>query len=253
MATTTKDTDERTPDEIAANVLRIKAEALKFEAEAADFRAVAAKHEAEAMLAHENEAHIASLRAAQEAQTRQILRQEQEHLAHPRFHHTYHFTTDVNGRTIRDLMGQMDIWHHAEPGCEMRIVFSSPGGSVVDGMALFDYIRGMSEGGHKIVTSTIGYAASMAGILLQAGDERVMGSQAYLLIHQGSFGAGGSVGEVLDTVEWVKKMQSRILDIFASRSKLSKREIARRWERKDWWLDSAESLKLGFVDRIGIV
>jgi ATP-dependent protease ClpP protease subunit len=77
-----------------------------------------------------------------------------------------------------------------------------------------------------------------------------MGHESYILIHEVSFGAGGKIGEVEDEVAFVKKIQSRVLDIFASRSKLSKATIARKWRRKDWWLDSTEALKAGFVDEL---
>jgi ATP-dependent protease ClpP protease subunit len=93
-------------------------------------------------------------------------------------------------------------------------------------------------------------AASMAGILLQAGDERVMGKETWVLLHEASFLAAGKIGEVDDTVEWVKKVQKRILAIFAGRSNLSRSQIERRWKRKDWWLSSTDCLKHGFVDKV---
>jgi ATP-dependent protease ClpP protease subunit len=60
----------------------------------------------------------------------------------------------------------------------------------------------------------------------------------------------GSFGAVVDTVEWVKKIQDRILDILSERSKISKAEIKESWDRKDWWLSSDDALKYGFVDII---
>ena len=55
----------------------------------------------------------------------------------------------------------------------------------------------------------------MAGILLQAGDIRIMGAESWLMIHEISFGASGKIGEIEDTVEWVKKIQERVVKIFA--------------------------------------
>jgi len=132
----------------------------------------------------------------------------------------------------------------------MTIFFNSPGGEVVSGMNLYDFIGELRQKGHFIITATRGYAASMAGILLQAGDRRVMGKEAYLLIHEVSFSAAGSMGDVEDTVEWVKKVQNRVLDIFADRSKMSRDDIESHWKRKDWWLSSVESLEAGFVDEV---
>jgi ATP-dependent protease ClpP protease subunit len=96
----------------------------------------------------------------------------------------------------------------------------------------------------------MGYAASMAGILLQAGEDRQMGREAYILIHEVSFGVAGKIGEVEDEVKFVKMVQKRVLDIFADRAKVSRGYIAQRWRRKDWWLDSVTAQKLGIVDTV---
>jgi ATP-dependent Clp protease protease subunit len=141
-------------------------------------------------------------------------------------------------------------WSRKEPGCPIEIRFNSPGGSVIDGMAFWDFLMSLKRDGHHLTTVAIGYAASMAGILLQAGDTRVMYAESWLMIHEVSFGARGKIGDIEDTVEWVKKIQARVIDIFAERSRLSKAQIKRNWARKDWWLDARESLRDGFIDEI---
>lgn len=167
------------------------------------------------------------------------------------YHYVYRFTGSVDGSTVQACIDKLSTWHRTDPACPMTLVLNSPGGAVVPGFALWDFLEEFKAAGHHLTTVARGYAASMAGILLQAGDIRVMGAQASLLIHEGSFGAGGSVAQVEDQVEWVKKLHERILDIFAARSKLSKPQLRRRWHRKDWWLTSDEALKYGFVDEVG--
>ena len=95
-------------------------------------------------------------------------------------------------------------------------------------------------------------AASMAGILLQAGDVRVCGPESYILIHEVSSGAVGKVGELEDEIEFVKLIQSRVLDLFVSRSggKVTKAKLQAMYRRKDFWLDSTKALKLGIIDEI---
>ena len=98
-------------------------------------------------------------------------------------------------------------------------------------------------------------AAWMGGILLQSGDKRVMSKESWLLLHRGSGGAVGSMGEIEDTVEWFKKMDERILNIFFGRSRvgskpMTKPQLKRAFERKDWWLDADESLALGLCDEV---
>jgi ATP-dependent protease ClpP protease subunit len=93
-------------------------------------------------------------------------------------------------------------------------------------------------------------AASMAGILLQAGDTRVMAKESWLMIHEASFGASGKIGDVEDTVEWVKMVQERILSIFSERSGLTKAFLKKNWQRKNWWISSDYALKLNLIDEV---
>lgn len=180
---------------------------------------------------------------------REEFKRSQE-LATDEYHRVYRFDGEVTGQSVKACMKQLSLWERIDPKCDIEIVFFSPGGDIVAGMALFDYIQSLRRNGHYVVTSAIGMAASMAGILLQSGDKRVMTKESWLLIHQGSFGAMGSFGDVEDRVEWVKKIQDRILNIFAARAKLSKEEIDKRWERKNWWISSDEALEWGFIDEI---
>lgn len=177
-------------------------------------------------------------------------RKELEELASNKYHRVYHFTSSVDGRSVEVCMDRLAFWSRTEPGCDITVVFTSPGGSVIDGLALFDFIQELRRKGHCVTTKALGMAASMAGILLQAGTRRVMARESYVLIHEISAGAVGKIGEIEDEVKFIKKIQGRILDIFAARSKVPRTYYAKRWNRTDWWLDSSECLKIGFVDEV---
>jgi ATP-dependent Clp endopeptidase proteolytic subunit ClpP len=164
--------------------------------------------------------------------------------------HLYRFNKDVNSNSVQSCMGKLTQWHRLDPKCDMEIIFSSPGGSIIDGFELFDFLQEMRSQGHKVITGSLGMAASMAGILLQAGDVRWIGHQAWMMIHRAAFGAIGKTYEVEDEVKLVKRIEERCLDIFVSRSKLSKQKIKRNWDRKDWWIDADECLDSGLVDEI---
>jgi ATP-dependent Clp endopeptidase proteolytic subunit ClpP len=162
----------------------------------------------------------------------------------------YRFSKDVCHHSVQSCMAKLTEWHRADSKCGIEIVFSSPGGSIIDGFELFDFIQELRQKGHRITTGSLGMAASMAGILLQAGDVRWIGHQAWLMIHRAAFGAIGKTYEVEDEVRLVKRIEERILDIFTSRSELSKMKIQRNWDRKDWWIDADEAVVLGLVDEV---
>jgi len=229
------------------------------EAKIAEANANAAKSLAEAAQAHAEARKVAASAEEAEIELDREKHDRRKELATDEFHKVYRFTSEVTESSVKACMKQLAEWSRLDPGCEMEICFSSPGGAIIHGVALYDFIRQLQTNGHYITTRALGYAASMAGILLQVGDHRIMAKESWLLIHQGSGGAVGSMGEVEDTVAWFQRIRERIVDIFYDRSHaegvnaekpLGRATIKKKYERKDWWLSSEEALKHGFCDEI---
>lgn len=162
----------------------------------------------------------------------------------------YTFYESVTRDSVKKCIADLGLWSRRDPGCKMTINFCTSGGSVIDGLALYDYIRELSSIGHTVETTALGFAASMGGILLQAGDKRIMGQNAYLLIHEVSSVAIGNFSEIEDELKFLQRLQDKCLNILASRSTMTPRQIKNKWKRKDWWLDADEALELGFCDEI---
>ena len=219
------------------------AEARKADAEAQKFLSEARKSAAEASQA---ESALAIAVIAQE----KIERAYAEERAHNRYFHIYHYTSEINESSVSKCMDQLNIWHRLDPGCPIEVIFTSPGGSVMQGMVLFDYIQELRRQDHYVTTTALGYAASMAGVLLQAGNLRVMGREAYLLIHEVSAVAVGKIGEMEDEMKFLRKIQERVVNIFVERGKISRAAFKSHWTRKDWWLSSSDCLRYGFVDEV---
>jgi ATP-dependent Clp endopeptidase proteolytic subunit ClpP len=170
--------------------------------------------------------------------------------------HTYRLLSGIDDASVHKCIKQLDAWHRGDPECKMTIIFDSPGGAVIPGFHLFDHILALRET-HEINTVTRGYAASMGGILLQAGEKRSMGRNAHLMIHEVSFGASGKIGDVEDGVEFAKLLWNRALDIFADRCSasnavkpLSRASLVNRSKRKNWWIKATDALAFGLVDEV---
>jgi ATP-dependent Clp endopeptidase proteolytic subunit ClpP len=163
-------------------------------------------------------------------------------------HRTYTFYEAVKGVSVKSAMDEIGKWARREPGATIKIVLNSPGGSVLDGLALYDFLKILREDGHRVEVVALGMAASMGGVLLQAGTTRHMGKNSWLLIHEVSAGAIGNVSEMEDQIQFLHKIQDNLVDILAERSTLSARQIKSRWKKKDWWLSAPEALELGFID-----
>ena len=241
-------------DVLSENPEVVAAQVVKFLAEAEQAKAEAAKAQAEAENAKiELESNKIELERTQRA--------HKEALASNKYHHIYIFDDVVHEKSVTECMRALDVWRRTDPGCDIEIRFTSPGGEVLSGMSLFDYIMGLKADGHFVTTSCYGYAASMAGILLQAGNKRIMGRESYVLIHEISTAIRGKIGDIEDEVEFIKKIQDRVLTIFADRAAeadrngtaskpLTKQQFKKNWNRRDWWLTSEEALEGGVVDEV---
>ena len=166
-------------------------------------------------------------------------------------HNIYTFIGPVGGSSVEKCMAHLGRWARRDPGCDITIVFNSPGGSVFDGLALYDEIEALKDRGHRITTVARGMAASMGGILLQVGHERVVGKNAWVLIHEVSSAMRGSTTDMEEDLKFTKRLQDRCVEILAARSTMSKAQIMRRWKKTDWWISADEALELGFADRVG--
>ena len=178
-------------------------------------------------------------------------RMEESVLALDEFHHVFRFHAPVTDSSVEKIMDRFTHWHRiSDEPLNVKLQIYSPGGGIVSGNALFDFLQEWKGYGHHLTTVSRGYAASMGGIILQAGHVRQMGKESWMLIHEGSGGAQGSVGEIEDTVEWHKKMVKRFAEILAERSTMTVKQIERKWHRTDWWLDAQEALDLKLIDEI---
>ena len=161
---------------------------------------------------------------------------------------TYTFYSRVEEESVRTCMATLASWSSKAPGAALTIVFNSPGGAVHDGLALFDFLRHLRADGHHLTTVALGRAASMGAVLLQAGDRRVVGANAFVMLHEVSNGGSGKVSEMEESIELSKRLQKRLLVILAERSTLTVQQIQRKWTRRDWWLDADDAVALGFAD-----
>lgn len=162
----------------------------------------------------------------------------------------YQFYTPVMSATVTKAMYELDSISRRRPEQPITIVFNSPGGVVTDGFTLYDFLHELAGRGHPITTKCMGAAASMGAILMQAGDDRVMSPNSFMMVHEISGQNEGSLAEMKDTLAIVEKFQDKALDILTSRSYMSRRVLQNKWKKTDWYMDADEALKHGFIDRI---
>lgn len=166
---------------------------------------------------------------------------------------TYTFYDGVTDESIKPALSKLGDLSRRFPKQPMTIIVNSPGGSVLAGLALYDYVQKLRADGHHVTIVSLGMAASMGGILLQSGDRRIVGANAKVLIHAVSGGTIGTVHAMEDRVAFSRSLWENLKKILAARSVLTEEEIEERAHRKDWWLDAQEAVDLGFADEVQAV
>lgn len=128
----------------------------------------------------------------------------------------------------------------------IHLRINSPGGSVFDGMAIYNTLKQHKS---KVVTHIDGLAASISSIIAMAGDEIVAGEGAYLMIHEPWSIAIGSADDFRHEADLLDKVGGTIADIYTQRSGKDRDEILDLMGAETWFT-GPEALENGFIDRV---
>jgi ATP-dependent Clp protease protease subunit len=171
-------------------------------------------------------------------------------VANPDLTGNFSFNAVVGEASVENLRARLLSFARRNPGHAISVSFTTPGGSVFDGIHLYDTLRTLSAEGHHITTVASGFSASMGAILLQAGDHRIIGSESMLMIHEVSSVAVGKAGEIKREAEFLDKVTRQFAAIMARRSTLTENYVFDKIQNNDWWIWPHEALELGFVDEV---
>jgi len=92
---------------------------------------------------------------------------------------------------------------------------------------------------------------SSGGLLLMSGhkNKRFIFPDTTCLIHNGSTGAYGDTGKVMDNLEFTQKLEERVKKYILSNTTISIEQYEKNY-RRDWWLFSEDCIALNIADRI---
>jgi ATP-dependent protease ClpP protease subunit len=157
---------------------------------------------------------------------------------------------------ILDTEGQCNTlmrWNRMDPGCSIRILVNTPGGSIFDGNVLISTIKDLQRKGHDFTIKGAGAVFSFGAVLLAVGDRRILDKDAVVMIHSlQAMGQGltGGMESVADQTEMLRQVNNRLLGTLADRSNLSREKLEEMTLRKDLFLSATEALKYGFCDEV---
>ena len=132
---------------------------------------------------------------------------------------------------------------------EIIVDISSPGGSVYDGIEIYNVLRDYSKDKNKVTTRNISLAASMASIILLAGDKIVAEENATFMLHNVWSLAIGDHRELKKTADVIEGLSNLLAKTYAKKTGKELSEI-RKLMDDETWLFGDEMVKAGFVDEI---
>lgn len=129
---------------------------------------------------------------------------------------------------------------------DVTLRINSPGGSVFEGMAIYNAIKQYKG---KVTTQIDSLAASAASVIALAADEIVMGEGSFLMIHE-AWGVGiGTADDMIATASLLEKVDGEILSIYQARTGIETEEL-QEMVKAETWLTADEAIEKGFADRV---
>lgn len=155
---------------------------------------------------------------------------------------------EVNSASAGVVVAQLLYLEGQDASKDISLYINSPGGSVTDGMAIYDTMQYIKC---DVSTICMGLAASMGAFLLAAGTKgkRYALPNSDIMIHQPSGGAKGQATDINIHAQHILKTKEKLNKILSEKTGQSYETIAADTER-DNFMSAEEALKYGLVDKV---
>lgn len=156
--------------------------------------------------------------------------------------------TEINDYTANTLQAQLLYLDSIDPSKDISIYINSPGGSVYAGLGIYDTMQFISS---DVATFCTGLAASMAAVLLVAGQEgkRSALTHSRVMIHQPLGGAQGQASDIEITAREIMKIKKELYNIISEHSHTDFDKVWADSDR-DYWMTAQEAKEYGIIDEV---
>ena len=156
--------------------------------------------------------------------------------------------TPIDDFVANSIIAQLLFLQMEDPKKDIHVYINSPGGSVSDGMAIYDTLNFMQC---DIVTYCIGMTASMSTVLLSAGTpgKRYALPKSRVMIHHPSGGAGGQTSDISIAAKEILRWRKTINVILSKHSGKKVEQIEKDSDR-DYYMTADEAKDYGLVDEV---
>ena len=155
---------------------------------------------------------------------------------------------EVNSQTANIVVAQLLHLAYQNPDEDIKLYINSPGGSVYDGLAIYDTMNFIKP---DVQTIGIGLQASMGAFLLSsaAKGKRAVLANSRVMIHQPSSGTQGKVTDQEISLKEAIDLKKKLNKILAENTGQKLDKITKDVER-DFWMSAEDAKKYGLIDKI---
>lgn len=132
---------------------------------------------------------------------------------------------------------------------DLDVRINSPGGYVMEGLAIFNALARVQQDGRKVTTHIDGLAASMASVIAMAGTDRIMADNALIMIHNPWDVAMGDAAELRRTADRLDMIRDQLIRIYSQNTGLSADDLKAMLDAETW-LTAEQALEQKFVTAI---
>lgn len=155
---------------------------------------------------------------------------------------------EINDSTANIVVAQLLHLQAEDPNADITMYINSPGGSIMDGLAIYDTMNFISC---DVSTVCVGLCASMASIILSSGakGKRYALENSEILIHQASSRTQGTVADMTIDMQHTIRMNEKTKNILVKNTNQSYEKISNDINR-DYWMPSEQAVQYGLVDKV---
>ena len=132
---------------------------------------------------------------------------------------------------------------------DLSVRINSPGGFVMEGLAIFNAVAAAKAAGRKVTVHIDGLAASMASVIAMAGDEIIMADNAMMMIHNPWDVAIGDARELRAAADKLDIIRDQLVRIYSGQTGLSAEELVPMLDAETW-LTSEQALEQNFITSV---
>ena len=157
---------------------------------------------------------------------------------------------EVNDATASLIVSQLLFLEAKDPDKDIQLYINSPGGSVTAGLGIYDTMQFITS---DVATMCTGMAASMAAVLLVAGQEgkRSALKHSRVMIHQPLGGVQGQASDIEIEAREIQKFKKELYTIISEHSHTPFDKV---WADSDrnYWMTAEEAKEYGMIDQVMI-